>query len=88
MEEALDQLAQLREVRAESTAFRHRCARCFLRGLCEQCPAKAWAEHGSVDVPVEYLCDIAHAQARHLGWLRDGEHAWEVADWERRLGES
>ena len=88
LEEALDQLAQLREVRAESTAFRHRCARCFLRGLCEQCPAKAWAEHGSVDVPVEYLCDIAHAQARHLGWLRDGEHAWEVADWERRLGES
>ena len=33
-------------------------------GLCEQCPAKSWSEHGTLDTPVEYHCEMAHAQAR------------------------
>jgi hypothetical protein len=62
-----------------------RCARCFLKGLCEQCPAKSWAEHGTLDTPVEYLCRVAHAQARDLGLLQDGERSWEVTDWHSRV---
>jgi radical SAM protein with 4Fe4S-binding SPASM domain len=71
---------RLREMRATNPDYLARCARCFLKGLCEQCPAKSWAEHGTLDTPVEYLCRVAHAQARVLGLLRDGEQSWEVSD--------
>ena len=71
---------RLREMRATNPDYLARCARCFLKGLCEQCPAKSWAEHGTLDTPVEYLCRVAHAQARVLGLLDDGERAWEVSD--------
>jgi hypothetical protein len=57
-----------------------RCARCFLKGLCEQCPAKSWMEHGTMDTPVEYICRVAHARAMDLGLLTEGEKAWEVVD--------
>ena len=63
--------------------YLRRCARCFLHGFCEQCPAKSWTEHGTLDTPVEYLCEVAHAQARYLGWLKADEKAWEVADWSK-----
>jgi len=42
-------------------------------------------EHGTLDTPVEYLCEVGHAQARYLGLLDEGEHAWEVQDWQQRL---
>lgn len=73
------------ETRAVNPNYLARCARCFLKGLCEQCPAKSWAEHGSLDTPVEYLCQVAHAQARDLGLIRDGERSWEVKDWRERI---
>jgi MoaA/NifB/PqqE/SkfB family radical SAM enzyme len=68
---------KLRETRAGNPEYLRRCARCSLRGLCEQCPARSWAEHGTLDTPVEYLCEVAHAQARDLGMLREGEMGWE-----------
>jgi radical SAM protein with 4Fe4S-binding SPASM domain len=74
------------ETRAANPDYLARCARCFLKGLCEQCPAKSWAEHGTLDTPVEYLCQVAHAQARDLGLLREEEPAWEVEDWQERIG--
>jgi len=73
------------ERRAENPSFLRRCARCCLRGLCEQCPAQAWMEHGTLDTPVEFQCRIAHAHARKLGLLGDGENGWEIADWQSRL---
>jgi radical SAM protein with 4Fe4S-binding SPASM domain len=76
---------RLRELRATNPAYLERCARCFLKGLCEQCPGKSWAEHGTLDTPVEYLCLVAHAQARHLGLLGEDERAWEIADWRARI---
>jgi radical SAM protein with 4Fe4S-binding SPASM domain len=76
---------RMREMRASNPAYLARCARCFLKGLCEQCPAKSWTEHGTLDTPVEYLCQVAHAQARYLGLLVEGERAWEVADWRSRI---
>jgi len=75
----------LRERKATNPDYLARCARCFLKGLCEQCPAKSWAENGTLDSPVEYLCRVAHAQARDLGLLREGEKAWEVSDWRNRI---
>ena len=85
LSEALAHFSKLREMRASNPEYLRRCARCFLKSLCEQCPAKSWAEHGTYDTPVEYLCEVAHAQARWLGWLRDDEKGWEVANWRERV---
>ena len=76
---------KVRKMKAAHTSYLARCARCFLKGLCEQCPAKSWMEHGSLDTPVEYLCEIAHAQATYLGLLKKDEMAWEITDWEKRI---
>jgi hypothetical protein len=67
-------------MRAVNPLYLERCARCFLRGFCEQCPAKSWAEHGTLDRPVEYFCRVAHAQAFSLGLLGKKERAWDVRD--------
>ncbi len=76
---------QIRQIEAENPAYLERCARCFIHGLCDQCPAKSWPEHGTLDTPVEYLCQIAHTRARDLGLLSAGENAWEVEDWQARV---
>jgi radical SAM protein with 4Fe4S-binding SPASM domain len=76
---------RLRETRAANPEYLARCARCFLKGLCEQCPAKSWTESGSLDMPVEYLCRVAHAQARDLGLIGLDERAWEVVDLSARF---
>lgn len=83
--DALERFASLGEMRATNPAYLMRCANCFLKGLCEQCPAKSWSEYGTQDTPVEYLCDVAHEQARFLGWLKDGESAWTVKAWRERI---
>jgi hypothetical protein len=70
---------------ATNPDYLSRCARCFLKGLCEQCPAKSWGENGTLDTPVTYLCDVAHTQARYLGWLGENEKGWEVRDWQERV---
>jgi radical SAM protein with 4Fe4S-binding SPASM domain len=86
IKEALtDIFPRLRETVSTNPAYLTRCARCFLKGLCEQCPAKSWAEHGTLDTPVEYSCQVAHAQARYLGLLEEGESAWEIEDWQQRI---
>jgi radical SAM protein with 4Fe4S-binding SPASM domain len=76
---------RIRGLEAQNPDYLRRCARCFLKGTCEQCPAKSWMEHGTLDSPVEYLCEVAHAQARDLGLLRAGEKSWDVEDWRERI---
>lgn len=85
LRDALDRFTRLRDRRAIDPDYLRRCAVCFLKGLCEQCPAKSWAENGSLDAPVEYLCEVTHAVARYLGWLHVHEHSWEVHDWLVRI---
>ena len=85
LSEALDFFKNLKTFKATNPDYLRRCAVCFLKGLCEQCPAKSWAEHGTLDTPVEYLCEVAHAQARFLGWQKVGEKAWEISDWKERV---
>ena len=73
------------EMKSVNPTYLARCGRCFLHGLCEQCPGKSWSENGELDTPVEYLCEVAHAQARYMGLLAEGEHAWEVRDGKERV---
>jgi radical SAM protein with 4Fe4S-binding SPASM domain len=76
---------QVREMKGTHPEYLSRCARCFLKGLCEQCPGKSWTEHGTLDTPVEYLCEIAHVQAKQLGLLQEKEKAWDAEDWRDRI---
>jgi radical SAM protein with 4Fe4S-binding SPASM domain len=75
----------VRQMKAKNPDYLTRCARCFLKSLCQQCPAKSCMEHGTLDTPVEHFCEVAHAQARYLGILREGETAWTVEDWRERI---
>lgn len=85
LREGLEHFSSISEMKATNAEYLQRCARCFLHGLCEQCPAKAWSEHGELDRPVEYLCQAAHAQARMLELLKEGEKGWEIRDWRERV---
>jgi radical SAM protein with 4Fe4S-binding SPASM domain len=86
LHEALTQwIPQVRSRRAEDPRYLERCAKCFLQGLCNQCPANAWLEHGKLDSPVAYFCDIAHATARRMGLVKAGEKSWTVKNWRERL---
>jgi MoaA/NifB/PqqE/SkfB family radical SAM enzyme len=76
---------RIRQIKTENPDYLTRCACCFLQGLCEHCPARSWMEHGTLDTPVEYHCEIAHAQARALGLLEEGELAWQIEHWEERI---
>ena len=78
-------IPEMRRMKARNPEYLARCARCFLKGLCGQCPGKSWAEHGTLDSPVDYLCAVAHAKARYLGLLKVGEKAWEIEDWQERI---
>ncbi|MEW6111775.1 MAG: radical SAM protein [Thermodesulfobacteriota bacterium] len=79
---------RVRELRATNPEYLMRCARCFLKSMCEQCPARSWTENSTLDTPVEYLCSLAHAQARWVGILGPQEYGWEVQDWQSRIGKA
>lgn len=64
---------RVREIRANNKKYQEKCQRCFLKSFCGQCPAWSWMEHGVLDEPVEYLCEIAHTEAVWLGLLKKGE---------------
>jgi radical SAM protein with 4Fe4S-binding SPASM domain len=84
-EAVMEFFPSLKERIAQNSDYLARCGRCFLKGLCGQCPAKSWMEHGTLDTPVEYFCQVTHVQAIELGLLREGEHSWEIADWMERI---
>ena len=75
----------IRKLEANNRDYIVRCAKCFLKSLCKQCPAESWLENGTLDTPCEYHCKIAHVQGRFLGLISQNELAWEVRDWEKRL---
>jgi len=81
----VDFFPKIRQMKAEHPDYLNRCAVCFIKSLCEQCPAKSWMEHGETDKPVDYLCEITHGVAKHLGLLRPGEKSWRVTNWKARI---
>ena len=74
-----DHFAMLRRLHVVDRHHLDRCGQCVIRSICGICPAASWTEHGDLTTPVEYFCDIAHCEARLLGFLQDEEKGWEVA---------
>jgi len=86
IQEALDHyFPKVLQQQAQDPLYLERCAICFLKGLCNQCPAWSWMENGTLDTPVQYLCDVAHEQARFLGLINADEKAWQVENWQERI---
>lgn len=78
---------KIRQMKASNPDYLARCARCFLRSLCDQCPAISWLETRTLDGWVEYSCEFTHAQARFIGLLEKGERSWEIDDWQERVNQ-
>jgi radical SAM protein with 4Fe4S-binding SPASM domain len=53
----------LPQVRTQSTDRREYCQDCNLLVLCGQCPGKSSLENGSLDVPVDYFCQVGRLRA-------------------------
>jgi radical SAM protein with 4Fe4S-binding SPASM domain len=88
MRDAMERFFQeMRGRKSVNEEYLATCARCFLHGMCEQCPAWSWMEWGELDRRVHYLCNVTHAQARYLGLLGQGEKAWDVENWQERIKE-
>ena len=86
LKDAIDNFfPKVQGIMAKNSEYLKRCAKCFLKGLCDQCPSKSWMEYGTLDTPVEYICDVAHAQAEYLGLLNKGEKAWTLVEWRERI---
>lgn len=72
------QIPQIRLIKSTRDEYLRRCGCCSLYSICGQCPSTSWAEHGVLDLPVRYYCDIAHREARLLGYLEEGQNGWDV----------
>jgi radical SAM protein with 4Fe4S-binding SPASM domain len=57
---------KVRDVRSNNEEFLKKCKICGLVNLCMWCPAHAHLETGSLDMPVDYFCEVAHARETML----------------------
>ncbi|MFQ6082426.1 MAG: radical SAM protein [Candidatus Aminicenantia bacterium] len=55
------------KIRGQKPKGEYNCARCDLFSLCDQCPGWAQLENNDIEMPVEYLCQIAHLRAEAFG---------------------
>jgi radical SAM protein with 4Fe4S-binding SPASM domain len=46
-----------------------RCDSCAIAAACDSCPGWAGLEHGTLESPVDYLCEINHRRAEAFGSL-------------------
>ena len=75
----------IRQKRARNRNYLNRCARCILRGLCDQCPARSWLATGDLESPVDQCCRLAHAQAERIGRVRPGQKGWQTGSLQEAL---
>ena len=59
------------EVRSQKPKGDYKCGKCDLLSLCDQCPGWGQLENGNPEMPVEYLCQIAHLRAEAFGVNRE-----------------
>jgi len=44
-----------------------RCDTCAIAGTCDSCPGWGDLEHGDLEAPVDYLCELSHRRAEAFG---------------------
>lgn len=54
-------------IREEKPKGDYQCAKCDLYSLCDCCPGAVQLENGNPEIPVEYLCKIAHLRDEAFG---------------------
>lgn len=59
----------LHKFRMQKTSTHHKCRDCEI-ALCDWCPGWSQIENGDLETPVEYLCQIAHLQAKAFGIMK------------------
>ncbi len=84
LEIALSELKKNLSDAKPSKGFVEKCSSCIMFSFCENCPAKAFAEHKSLE-PVEYFCEISTLTARKLGIIGEDEFPWNVFDCEEKI---
>ncbi|PIZ15519.1 hypothetical protein COY51_05040 [Candidatus Desantisbacteria bacterium CG_4_10_14_0_8_um_filter_39_17] len=63
---------ELNKFRMQKAGTDSRCRNCEI-AFCDWCPGWAQVENGDLETPVEYLCQIAHLQAKAFGMIRGGD---------------
>ncbi|HUT71650.1 MAG TPA: radical SAM protein [Desulfatiglandales bacterium] len=53
----------LPRIREQKLKIRNKCADCDLRFICNQCPGWSQLEYGDQEMPLDYLCQVAHLRA-------------------------
>ncbi len=56
-------IAEMRQLKRTQKV---KCQNCELLSLCGQCPGWAELEYGDPEIPVDYLCQIAHLRMKRL----------------------
>lgn len=54
----------IKEVISQKASRNNRCVNCKLQAICNQCPGWSYFEHGDLETPVEYLCQVAKERAK------------------------
>ena len=57
---------KVRGLRVQAKEVLNKCLSCPVINLCQWCPALAHLETGTMDQPVDYFCQVAHARAAAL----------------------
>jgi len=57
----------LPRVREQKLKKKNGCADCDLRSICDQCPGWSQLEYGDQEMPLDYLCRVAHLRAEAYG---------------------
>ena len=57
----------VRKVRSRKATRLTKCVACEIKAMCGMCPANAELEAGDPEIPVDFLCHVAHLRAHALG---------------------
>jgi radical SAM protein with 4Fe4S-binding SPASM domain len=52
--------------RSSRKEFISKCLKCEIVNLCRWCPGESYLESGELDLPIKYLCEIAHMRRKLL----------------------
>ena len=57
-------IPEVKNMCSSRSEFLRKCSVCPIINICMWCPAHAYLETGSLDMPVEYFCEVAHKRLK------------------------